>query len=235
MTVGIAILDMDGTILSRRSIDSFCDGFGFTEKLVEVDRQSSNLPAYMVSEAIARFFSGLPKHSLEQMSDTIPLNDGINDLVSFLKSNEFHIAIATDSYQFLAERLAKRIGADSCYGNLVELQDGVLTGRLLTDHHCLKLEGCREYSACKLWFLRQMKAKIGGVTVAVGDGDSDLCMIKGADLGIAYRPKSKSITKVAHLVAQDFSEAIDFLKIELSSRERRSDSSPGASFGHHRS
>ena len=219
MTVGIAILDMDGTILSRRSIDVFCDGFGFTEKLVEVDRQSSNLPAYMVSEAIARFFSGLPKHRLEQMFDSIPLNHGINDIISFLKSNEFHIAIATDSYQFLAERLAKRLGADSCYGNLVELQDGLLTGRLLTDHHCLRIEGCREYSSCKLWFLRQMKTRIGGITVAVGDGDSDLCMIKGADLGIAYRPKSKSLAKVANLVAEDFYEVINFLKRELKSRK----------------
>jgi len=215
MTTGIAILDMDGTVLSKRSIDVFCEELGFKQRLTEVDRLSSNLPACEVSEMIAKFFAGLPINTLEELFDSIPLNQGADDFVSFLKTNRFLVAIATDSYQFLAERLSRRIGADVVYGNIMEIRGNTLTGRLLTDHRCLKIEGCREYSTCKLWFMRNLKDKFGGVTVAVGDGESDLCMIKEANIGIAYRPKSQSITRVAKIVASSFLEIKSRLQKEI--------------------
>jgi phosphoserine phosphatase len=220
MIIGIAVLDMDGTLLSKRSIDVICEGLDLKERLAQVDKLSIDLPAYRISEMIATFFAGLPRDRLERLFDSIPLDQGVKDFVSFLKSNRFYVTIATDSYRFLAERLAGRIGADTVYGNVVEMQNDILTGKLLTDHHCLRIEGCREYSTCKLWFMRKLKDTIGGFTVAVGDGESDLCMIKGADVGIAYRPKSGSIVKVAKFVASDFREIEYLLQQEISNREK---------------
>jgi len=220
MTIGIAILDMDGTILSKRSIDVFCEELGLKERLAEVDRLSPTLPAYRVSEMIAKFFAGLPRDKLEELFDSIPLNRGADDFISFLKSSQFLVAIATDSYQFLAERLSRRIGADAVYGNIMEIRGNTLTGRLLTDHRCLKIEGCREYSTCKLWFMRNLKDKFGGVTVAVGDGESDLCMIKEADIGIAYRPKNQSIARVAKIIASSFLEIRSLVQEEIMIHQR---------------
>jgi phosphoserine phosphatase len=204
--IGVAVLDMDGTLLSKRSIDVFCKELGLTGRLAEVDRRSPSLPAYKVSEMIAVFFRGLPERRLEDLFDMIPLSQGAQSFVSFLKTKGFLVAIATDSYDFLAKRLAKRIGADIAYGNMMEKRDEILTGRLLTEHRCLKIKGCREYSTCKLWFMRQLNEKINGVTLAIGDGESDFCAIGGAELGVAYRPRSQSITMVAHTVASSFSE-----------------------------
>jgi HAD superfamily phosphoserine phosphatase-like hydrolase len=220
MTVGIVILDMDGTLLSKRSIDVLCEGLGLMERLAQVDRLSPSLPAYRVSEIIASFFTGLQRSRLEELFDSIPLNRNAHDFVSYLKTNEFFVAIATDSYEFLADRLARKIGADSVYGNIVEMQEDVVTGRLLTDHHCLKIQGCREYSTCKLWFMRKLKKTIGGLTVAIGDSESDLCMIKEADIGVAYCPKSESIVKVAKIVASSFLEIQHILEKLTASRWR---------------
>lgn len=221
MTTGVALLDMDGTLLSRRSIDVFCAELGLTERLTEVDRLSPSLPAYKVSEIIAAFFKGTRRRRLEDLFDLIPISQGADSFVSFLKSKGLFVAIATDSYEFLAERLARRIGADAVYGNIVEIQDGFLTGRLLTDRRCLKAEGCREYSTCKLWFMRNLTKKIGGLTIAVGDGDSDLCSISGADIGIAYRPKTQSIAAIADTVASDYSEIASWLQEEITVRRTR--------------
>jgi phosphoserine phosphatase len=222
MTVGVAILDMDGTLLSRRSIDVFCTQLGLTRRLAEVDVLSPSIPAYKTGEIIASFFKGTSKRALEDLLDAIPPNRGAEDFVRFLKSEGFMIAIATDSYEFLARRLARRLGADVAYGNVMEIRGGSLTGRLLTDRRCLKIEGCREYSACKLWFMRRLRDRFGGLMVAVGDGDSDFCAISGADIGIAYRPKSASIAAVADTVESDYYQIESWLREEIAVRQARS-------------
>jgi len=53
---------------------------------------------------------------------------------------------------------------------------------------------------------------LGGRTVAIGDSDSDYCMLEGADISIAYKPKVERIKEKADFVAQDFNEVITFLK-----------------------
>jgi len=221
MTIGVAILDMDGTLLSRRSIDVFCAELGLTRRLAEVDMISPSLPAYKTGEIIASFFKGTKRRTLEDLLATIPINEGAEEFVRFLKSEGFLVAIATDSYQFLAQKLANRLGAYAAYGNIVEVRDGFLTGRLLTARRCLKVEGCREYSACKLWFMRRLRDRIGGLTVAVGDGDSDFCAIGGADIGIAYRPKISSIAALADIAGSDYHEIKSRLREEMAARETR--------------
>jgi phosphoserine phosphatase len=213
--IGVAILDMDGTLLSRRSIDVFCQELGLTERLAEIDRLSPTVPAYKISEIIGGFFRDVPKRKLEDLFDTIALNEGAQAFVSYLKSKGFLTAVATDSYDFLAQRLAGRVTADKAYGNSVETRDGILTGKLLTEHRCLGIAGCREYSTCKLWFMRRLNENIGGLTLAIGDGESDYCAIQGGDFGIAYRPKAESITVAADIVASSFSQIESWLETAI--------------------
>lgn len=221
MTIGVAILDMDGTLLSERSVDVFCEKLGFKERLRGPDRLSSSLPGYRIGQMIAAFFGGVTRSELEKLFDSISLNPGAVDFVNFLRMSGFFVAVATDSYEFLAERLAKRITIDAVYGNEVEIRDGILTGRLLTQQRCLKMEGCREYAVCKLWFMKQLRESIGGIAVAVGDGDSDFCMIKEADIGIAYRPRSKSITTIAKIIGSSFEDIKPLLQQEIQDRTKQ--------------
>ena len=55
-------------------------------------------------------------------------------------------------------------------------------------------------------------------TFVVGDTQSDLLMIKKARIGVAFRPKNGSITKVADMVIRtNFYDLIDSLKPFLES------------------
>jgi phosphoserine phosphatase len=218
----IAILDMDGTLLCKRSIDVLCEHLGFKERLAEFDRISSALPAYRVGEEIAQFFRDQPRQKLERIFDTIPLSDGASQFVGFLKRSKFLVAIATDSYEFLAQRLAQRIGADVVYGHIVEIKDGILTGRLLTAHRCLKIKGCREYSVCKLSFMRDLRRAEKGLVIAVGDSDSDYCVMTEADISIAYRPRSKLLMQVARIHASSFADVERILRLEIETRRNQS-------------
>jgi phosphoserine phosphatase len=213
--IGIAILDMDGTLLAKRTIDTFCESFGLQRELKKIDKMAITLPAYEITNKIAKLLAGKKKKDLMNIFNTIPLSPGAQDFINFLKKKEFFIAIATDSYQFLADALAVRLNIDMAYGNILEFNNGVITGRVLTPLRCLKIPDCKEFSICKLWFLRRLKSRINGITVCVGDGGSDICAFTEADISIAYRPRNDRLKNIAHEVVSDFDDATKVLKNEL--------------------
>lgn len=216
--IGIAILDMDGTLLAKRTIDTFCESFGLQRELKKIDKMAIVLPAYEITNKIAKLFAGKKKKDLMNIFKTIPLSPGAQDFVNFLKKKEFFIAIATDSYQFLADALAVRLSIDMSYGNILEFNNEVITGKVLTPLRCLKIPDCKEFSICKLWFLRRLKSRINGITVCVGDGGSDICAFTEADIAIAYRPRNDRLKNIAHEVVSDFDDATKVLKNELRKR-----------------
>ena len=211
---GIAILDMDGTILRKRSIDVLCKSLGLSRELLKIDRVSRSLPAFRVGEEIAKFFKGQSKRRLEEIFDTIPLSDGVNSFLEFLGRKQFLIAIATDSYGFLAQRLAQKVGADFVHGHIVEMEGDILTGRLLTPACCLRVGGCREFAVCKLDLLRRLK-RAKDFSLAVGDGDSDFCVMTEADLPVAYRPRTRSLDAVTKFRVSSFAQLEKIVRREV--------------------
>ncbi len=203
---------MDGTLLTKRSIDVFCESFGLLKELREIDRMPTILPAYSITEKIAKLLAGKNKEDMIKIFSSIPLNHGAKDFVNFLNKRDFLTTIATDSYQFLAEVLARELDIKMTYGNILEFKNGVITGRVLTEKHCIKIPECKEFAVCKLWLLRKLKAQINGINVCIGDGDSDACAFTEADIAIAFRPRSEKLKSVAHAVVTNFDEAEVFIE-----------------------
>lgn len=213
--IGVAIIDMDGTILTKRSIDVFCSIFGFIKELEEINKWALNVPAYKVTERIAKLLTGKRRDELEEIFSLIPIEPNVEQFINYLKTRGFLIAIATDSFQFLGENLAKRLGINKVYGNILEFKNSIVTGRILTKHRCMKIQGCREFAVCKLWYLNKLKRLVNGISICVGDSDSDLCAFTGADIAIAYKPKSLLLKEKAHKIVSNFQEAIKFLEENL--------------------
>ena len=209
---GATILDMDGTLLAKRSIDVFCEAFGLTEKLKDIDRLSKSLSAYKITERIVELLKGKSRQEMVDIFNSIPLNPGVGNFVDFLRKKDILIAIATDSYQFLAEILAKKFGIETVYGNIIEFKNDLITGKVLTERHCLEILECKEYAICKLWFLREIRSLTGGIIICVGDGDSDYCAFTEADIAIAYRPRSNRLKTISHITVADFNEALKYIK-----------------------
>ena len=216
----LCVLDMDGTILQRRTVDVLCERLDLTEKLLEIDRHSKLklMDTYKVSERIAELFAGFPMSTLQATFDKMPLVSGAKDFVSFLKARDFVTAIVTDSYVFLASRLARRLGIDEVRGNTLEAVDGVLTGKIVMPlgWQDENQEPCQRKAVCKLHAMHELMRKHGiqdNRTVAVGDSESDFCVIKNAQVGIAFRPKDDSIVAVSSVVMRtDFHDLTRWLK-----------------------
>lgn len=211
----ILITDMDGTLLAKRTVDVLSKAFGLENRLKQIDKESKGLPAFKVSEKVARIFQGIPKVRMEEVFDTIPLNPNAEKFIIYVKQKGLITAIATDSYQFLAERLAKRLKVDMVYGHKVEFSKGVFTGRLLSKYQCLEISGCKRYYICKLWFLQRVRERFEAPIITIGDGESDYCMSTKADLAIAFKPKCESLVKVAKLVVESFDELLPLVRTTL--------------------
>ncbi|MCW4032862.1 MAG: HAD-IB family phosphatase [Candidatus Bathyarchaeota archaeon] len=209
---GATILDMDGTLLVKRSIDVFCEAFGLTEELKDIDKLSKSLSAYKITERIVELLKGKSRQEMIDIFNSIPLNPGVENFVDFIRKKNFLIAIATDSYQFLAEILAKKLGIETVYGNIIEFKNDLITGKVLTERHCLEISECKEYAICKLWFLREIRSLTRGIIICVGDGDSDYCAFTEADIAIAYRPRSNRLKTISHITVADFDKALKYIK-----------------------
>lgn len=214
----LAVLDMDGTILERRTIDVLCENLYLTGKLREIDEKSMFMDDYEVNVRIARLFSGLKASNMEEIFDTIRTVKGAREFVDFLKSREFVTVIVSDSYTFLASRLATKLGIDAVEGNELGIVDGIATGKIVAPLG--RKEGehdrCRTKDICKLQVMNDLIKEYSikdNRTLAIGDTKSDILIVKKARIGVAFKPKDDALTKVATLVVHtDFFDLMKLLK-----------------------
>ena len=70
---GLALIDMDGTLLQSRTIDALSNKFKKKDFLKELDKRSLKMPAYKVSQEIAKFFKCNTKEEIKKVFDTVPI------------------------------------------------------------------------------------------------------------------------------------------------------------------
>lgn len=210
MLNAIFVFDMDGTLLSGRTVDVLCNVFNLNEKLKLIDSVSPTLPAYHVEEMVAELFNGKSVNKMLSVFDSIPLNEGVEEFVNKVRAHGCGTAIATDSYTFLAKNLAIKLNIDFVYGLDVDVQDNIFTGKIVSDYRCLEIPSCRRYYVCKLWFIRELKKKYMCPIVSVGDSESDYCMSTEADYSIAVDPKSEKLKKICKLNVKSFKDLLKF-------------------------
>jgi len=217
----LAVLDMDGTILERRTVDVLCEGLGLTQRLHKIDEESKFLKGYEVSEKIAELFSGVKLSKMNEIFETIRAANGAKEFVDFLKSRKFVTAIVTDSYTFLARVLAEKLGIDSVRGNQLETINEVATGKIVKPlgWEAEAKENCQRKVVCKLHAMNELVREYSiqeNRTLAVGDSQTDTCMLQKACIAVAFRPKDQSIVEVADVVIRsDFYALISWLKAFL--------------------
>jgi len=206
---------MDGTLLAQRTVDVLCEAYDLKHELDKIDKESSKLPAFKIAEKVAKLFKDIAITDIQSIFNKIPLNPYVREFIEFIRQEGFITAIATDSYQFLAENLARRLNVDIVYGHDVEIINGRFTGCITSEYKCQEIRGCRKYYVCKLWFLQQCRRLFNPWTMTIGDGESDFCMSTESDFAIAFNPKSKRLGRVCDLKVSSFSEllALDYSKL----------------------
>lgn len=176
----LVMFDMDGTLLDGRSIFIISEKKGFKNKLIKV--LESNKEAYQKSIEIAKFLEGCDSRELLDIFREIPLQKNIRKIAKKLKKKSVKTAIATDSYQFIADDLKERLHFDYAFANNLIIKQNIVTGELILNNDTKNM--ChfgKTYSICKGLVLDQLCDKLNiknKEVIAVGDGLVDIGMIK---------------------------------------------------------
>jgi len=207
----LAIFDMDGTILNGRGIFTIAEKFGFDKKLKEYFKRK-DIEYYKKSIEIAKLCKGYKKTDFLDVFRTIEYNEYLEKIIDEIKKRGMKTAIATDSYQFLADDIKKRLDFDYAFANDLITNSNYITGELVIHNKNLipdYISG-NIYSICKSDVLEKLCNKIGiseKESIAIGDGIVDSGMIKKAGLGVAYNAPDY-VNKHADICINDYHDLL---------------------------
>jgi phosphoserine phosphatase len=181
----LVAFDMDSTLIQAEVIDELAKRAGvgkqvsaITERAMrgELDFKQS------FTERVA-LLKGLPETALGEVAATLRLTDGTERLISTLKNLGYKTAILSGGFTYFGRGLQRRFGIDYVFANELEIEDGIVTGKVNGEI----VDGTRKASL--LASIAQHEGFSLEQTIAVGDGANDLPMLSIAGLGIAFRAK----------------------------------------------
>ena len=209
----LVLFDMDGTLLKGRTILIFSEKKGFKNDLLKVI--NSNIKPYKKTIKIAKLLEGVDCKELLDIFRKIPLQKDVKKVIKKLNRKNVITAIASDSYQFIADDLRKRLGIDYAFANNLIIENGIITGEIIL-HNTNLIKGYIDhqvYSICKSYVLEKLCLEFDipeDETIAIGDGIVDISMIEKAGLGIAFNAP-KIVQKHANIISDNINVILRYI------------------------
>lgn len=188
----MVVFDMDSTIIQNEVINDLARAANVGEAVSAITDRAMNGEIDYRQALCDRvhLLKGLPVSVLEEVAEGMQLTPGAQELVSTLKAMGFKLALISGGFTYFAERLKGRLGFDYVFANELEIENGVLTGRI---------KGRVIDAEAKGEIVEEL-ARVEGLSreeiVAVGDGANDQIMLRNAGFGIAFNA-SEILAKVA--------------------------------------
>jgi phosphoserine phosphatase len=181
----LVVFDMDSTLIDAEVIDELAIEAGVGKEVAAITEQAmqGKLDFKQSFERRLALLKGLDASVLASVAQRLRLNEGAEHLISTLKQLGYKTAIVSGGFSFFGEHLQKILGVDYVYANQLDIEDGIVTGRVKGRI----IDGQR-----KADLLRELANREGLMleqVIAVGDGANDLPMLDIAGLGIAFRAK----------------------------------------------
>ncbi len=188
-------IDMDSTLITIECIEEIGGFINRKEEIAAITAQAMrgeiDYPASLRRRVA--LLAGLDEEVLQDVYDEkLRLSPGAEQLIAHCKRYAVRLLLVSGGFTFFTELLKERLGFDETLSNVLEIDSGKLTGRVL---------GTIVDADAKAAKFRHMAQRLGatrGQTVAIGDGANDLKMMAAAGTSIAYRAKPVVRAKADH-------------------------------------
>jgi len=183
---GLAVMDMDSTLISIECIDEIADMMGIKPQIAEITEAAMRGELDFAASLRKRvsLLKGLPESALQRVIDErLQLNPGAREWIAACKANNIKTMVVSGGFTLFANHTQSLLGLDYAVANTLEIIDGKLTGHILGDI----VDASRK--AHELEKLREALGLNVSQTIAIGDGANDLKMMSTAGVGVAYHAK----------------------------------------------
>jgi len=203
----LVVMDVDNTLVQDEVIDRLAVRAGCGEQVTRLTHAAMHGEldfATSLRERVA-LLAGLDHGALDEVRRQLRLTPGARTLVRTLRRLGYRCGVVSGGFSEVIDPLAAELGIDYVAANSLEIDGGVLTGRLT---------GPVVDRAGKAAALREFARRAGvpvSQTVAVGDGANDLDMLAAAGLGIAFNAKQVVRDAADTAVSVPFLDSILYL------------------------
>jgi phosphoserine phosphatase len=130
----VLAMDMDSTLINIECIDEIADIAGIKDKVAAITEAAMRGEITDFKESLRRrvaLLAGLPAQALEQVyRDRLRLNPGAEALIASAQNAGIKTLLVSGGFTFFTSRLQERLGLDEAHSNVLEIENGVLTGRV---------------------------------------------------------------------------------------------------------
>ncbi len=183
--------DMDSTLINIECVDEIADAVGRKSEVAAITEATMRGEITDFKESLRQrvaLLKGVTLDSMEEVyKERLQLNPGAAELVAACKAAGLKVLLVSGGFTFFANRVQERLGIDYALSNVLEIDDGVLTGRMLDQPWGDICDGAQKRKT-----LLATCAQLGirpDQSIAMGDGANDLPMMGAAGLSVAYHAK----------------------------------------------
>ena len=191
---------MDSTLITIECIDEIADMQGLKAQVSEITEAAMRGELDFAASLQRRvaLLKGLDATALERVYDErLQLSPGAQTMLKAVQAAGMKTLLVSGGFTFFTERLQERLGLDVTHANVLEIEGGKLTGRVV---------GGIVDAEEKMRTVQRVCAQVGaepGQAIVMGDGANDLNMMSIAGLSVAFR--AKPVVRAKAAIALNFS------------------------------
>ncbi len=182
----LVAMDMDSTLITIECIDEIADMQGLKPQVSAIT-EAAMRGELDFSESLKRrvaLLEGLEAAALQRVYDErLAISMGGEAMLAGVKAAGLKTLLVSGGFTFFTERLQARLGLDYTHANVLEIENGKLTGRVVGGIVDAEEKRRTVARVCEELGFHPSQA------IVMGDGANDLKMMGIAGLSVAFRAK----------------------------------------------